>query len=147
MQINDVVHAIKSKLQQLFGDSYTIHTESVEQGFHEPCFFIALLEPELRQIVGRRYHKTIPFDIHYFAQSNEEAYTIADKLMDEMEFITSLHGDVLRGTKIRAKVVEGVLHFFVNYNMHVYKEKDPVPVMEELKQQFKSKERSFDDKG
>lgn len=129
MQINDVVDAIAIKLHEVFGDSYTIYTESIEQDFQEPCFFVALLELDQTQVVGNRYHKTNPFDIHYFGSGNIDAHTTAGKLMNEMEYIECVNGDLLRGTKMRARVEDGVLHFFVNYNMHVYKVKDPLDSM------------------
>ncbi|MGE7623601.1 phage tail terminator family protein [Viridibacillus sp. NPDC096237] len=132
MQINDVVTAIAIKLHDTFGDNYTIYTESIEQGFQEPAFFIALLEPNLKQAIGNRYHKTIPFDIHYFGKGNMDAHITADKLMCDMEYIQCLNGDLLRGTKMRANLIDDVMHFFVNYNMHVYKEKEAIPMMEEL---------------
>lgn len=132
MQINDVVNAIAIKLHQSFGDNYNIYTESIEQGFQEPCFFIALLEPDMKQMVGNRYHKTLPFDIHYFGTNNIDAYNTADKLMTNMEYIKCLNGDLLRGTSMRANLVDGVMHFFVNYNTFVLKERDPVDGMDEL---------------
>lgn len=129
MQTNDVVDAIAIKLNQSFGDSFTIYTESIEQGFEEPCFFIALLEPDQTQVVGNRYHKTNPFDIHYFGSGNADAYATADKLMNEMEYIECINGDWLHGTKMRSRVEDGVLHFFVSYNFHIYKVKDPLDSM------------------
>lgn len=132
MQINDVVNAIAIKLHETFGEGYTIYTESIEQGFQEPCFFIVLLEPNIKQMIGNRYHKALPFDIHYFGQGSIDAYNTADKLMTNMEYIKCLNGDLLRGTKMSANLVDGVLHFFVNYNMFVIKESDPVDEMEGL---------------
>lgn len=133
MQINDIVDAIAIKLHQTFGDGYTIYTESIEQGFEEPCFFIALLEPNQQQVVGNRYHKTLPFDIHYFGHGNIDAHNTADKLMNEMEYIKVINGDLFRGTKMKSDIINGVLHFFVNYNFHVYKITDPLDKMEDLK--------------
>ncbi|MFJ8064904.1 DUF6838 family protein [Psychrobacillus sp. NPDC096426] len=132
MEINDVITAISIKLYETFGEAYEIYTESIEQGFQEPAFFIALLNPDINQIVGNRYHETLPFDIHYFGRGNMDAYSTLDKLMNEMEYIKLLNRDLLRGTKMKGEVVDGVLHFFVHYNFHVYKATDPVPMMEEL---------------
>ncbi|MEK5070257.1 phage tail terminator family protein [Sporosarcina sp. FSL K6-1508] len=139
MQINDVVDAIAIKLHKTFGDEYTIYTESIEQGFQKPCFFIALLEPDQEQVVGNRYHKTNPFDIHYFGRGNIDAHNTADKLMNEMEYVKCINGDLLCGTKMKASVIDGVLHFFVNYNMHIYKIQNPIPIMEDLEQRILTK--------
>lgn len=132
MEINDVITAISRKLYETFGDAYEIHTESIEQGFEEPSFFILLLKPEFDQVVGNRYHETLPFDIHYFGSGYMDAYSTANKLMSEMEYIQLLNGDLLRGTKMKGEVVNGVLHFFVNYNFHVYKVTNPLDKMEEI---------------
>lgn len=130
MEINDVVTAISIKLNETFGDAYEIHTESIEQGFQEPAFFILLLQPEFDQVVGNRYHETLPFDIHYFGPDYMDAYSKASKLMKEMEYIQLLNGDLLRGTKMKGEVIDGVLHFFVNYNFNVYKVTDPLDSMD-----------------
>ncbi|WP_313803267.1 DUF6838 family protein [Cytobacillus sp.] len=130
MQINDVIDAIAIKLHQTFGDSFTIYKDSIEQGFQEPCFFIALLEPDIKQIVGNRYHRTLPFDIHYFGHINADIYNVADNLLTSMEYIKCLNGDLLRGTKMSANLVDNVLHFFVSYNMFVCKDTTPEDSME-----------------
>lgn len=130
MEINDVVTAISIKLYETFGEAYEIYTESIEQGFQEPAFFIALLNPEFNQVIGNRYHETLPFDIHYFGPGYMDAYSKASKLMKEMEYIQLLNGDLLRGTKMKGEVIDGVLHFFVNYNFHVYKVTDPLDSMD-----------------
>lgn len=132
MEINDVVTAISIKINETFGDAYEIYTESIEQGFQKPAFFILLLQPEFDQVVGNRYHETLPFDIHYFGPGYMDAYSTANKLMSEMEYIRLLNGDLLRGTKMKGEVVDGVLHFFVNYNFHVYKIIDPLDKMESV---------------
>ena len=36
------------------------------------------------------------------------------------------------GTKRKYEVVDGILHFLVNYDLFVYKVAEPVPFMEEV---------------
>ncbi|WP_438349932.1 phage tail terminator family protein [Paenibacillus sp. FA6] len=134
--INDVVNAIAIKLNQVFGEDYTIYTESVKQGLEEPCFFIVLLTSRQTQVIGKRYFREQPFDIHYFPSTTDqktEMHEIVDRLNDALEYITTISGDLLRGTNINSEVVDGVLHFFVNYNYHIYKITDPLDKMEDLK--------------
>ena len=136
MGINDVVNAIAIKLNQGFGEDYTIYTESIEQGLEEPCFFIVLLTSRQSQVVGKRYFREQPFDIHYFPSTkdaNMEMHDVVDRLNDALEYITTISGDLLRGTSINHEIVDGVLHFFVNYNFHVYKVTDPTDPMGDLK--------------
>lgn len=128
----DVIKGISIKLNSVFGAGYTIYTESVAQGLKEPCFFIALLDKSQQQVVGIRYLNTQPFDIHYFPSTlnkNTESYDVAEKLESALEYITLPNGDILRGTKIHSEMVDGVLHFFVNYDFHIYKIPDPSELM------------------
>lgn len=131
MEINDIVNAIAIKLNHVFGDTFTIYTESIEQGFKEPCFFIDFLNADRTQVVGKRYHDGQLFDIHYFPkEGNTEIFGMMNKLKDTLEYVTTIDGTVLRGTNINLEIVNGVLHAFVNYNFHVYKFGVPQDQME-----------------
>ena len=123
--VNDLIDAISVKLNQVFGDGVRIYSESVKQGLKEPCFFIAVLNPTQSPIIGVRYFRAHPFDIHYFPSKdggNQEIQDVASKLFDTLEYITLLNGDLVRGTEMHYEKVDDVLHFFVKYNMFVYKQ-------------------------
>ena len=49
--LNEIVNAIGLKLSENF-EGIDVHREELEQGFKEPCFFIDLLNPSEKQIVG-----------------------------------------------------------------------------------------------
>ncbi|HOL87034.1 MAG TPA: hypothetical protein PLK32_06735 [Defluviitoga tunisiensis] len=135
--VNDLIDGISVKLNQVFGDGVRIFSESVKQGLKEPCFFIAVLNPTQNPMIGVRYFREHSFDIHYFPSKdggNQEIQDVASKLFDALEYITLLDGDLVRGTEMHYEVVDGVLHFFVDYNFHVIKHKAPDAYMEELKQ-------------
>lgn len=120
--LNKIIDAISIKLNQVFGDTVEIYTDQVKQGFEEPCFFIALLNSSQEQIIGARYHRESLFDIHYFpAGDNREINDVADMLLEEMEYL-DVAGDLVRGTGMHHEVVDGVLHFFVSYNLIVRKD-------------------------
>lgn len=132
--LNKIINAIAIKLDQEFGEGYAIHTESVKQGLEEPCFFIVLLTANQTQVVGKRYFREQPFDIHYFPSTNDknaEIFDIAERLNDAMEYI-SIDTDLFHGTKMSHETVDEVLHFFVNYNFYVYKEPGAIDPMEIL---------------
>lgn len=132
--INALIDGISIQLNKVFGDKYETHAEGVEQGLEEPCFFIKVLNPNQEQIVGQRYFKNNPFDIHYFPEKdNEECYEVAEKLFEALEYITLLNGDLIRGTDMNYEIINEVLHFFVKFNMHVNKIKTPEDNMEFLK--------------
>jgi len=132
--LNNLLDAIAIKLNLEFGDEFAIHTEQVKQGLKEPCFFIMLLTSNQKQVIGKRYFREHPFDIHYFPSTrdkNTEFLNVVDRLNDALEYIT-MGDDSLRGTKMYHEVVNDVLHFFVNYDLFVYKEPEVADHMEDL---------------
>ena len=131
--LNKIKEAIAIKLNQEFGDEYAIHTESVMQGLKEPCFFIVLLTAIQTHVIGKRYFREQPFDIHYFPSTNDstEINDVADRMNDAMEYIL-MDVDLLSGTKMSHETIDNVLHFFVNFNFHVYKEPEAIDPMEVL---------------
>ena len=121
--LDKIVDGISEKLNSAFGDDFTIYTEQIKQGLKTPCFFIQLVSPANIKLVGNRYMRENLFDIHFFPASNEpnaECYQMQDSLYLALEYIT-VDGDLLRGIRMRGEFVDGVLHFFVNYNMIVLK--------------------------
>lgn len=132
--VNNLIDGISVKLNQVFGDGVRIYSESVQQGLKEPCFFIAVLNPSQTQSIGNRYFRQHPFDVHYFPVepgNNEEIQGVASQLLDALEYVTLLNGDLVRGTEMHYEKVDDVLHFFVQFNMFVNKvvESDPMETL------------------
>ena len=125
--INSIIEGISISLNAEFGDNYTTYTESVEQGLKEPCFFVFCINPTNRVFLGKRYFKTNQMCIQYFPvdkdRKKEECNAVSERLFDCLEYIT-VSGDLVRGTKMNAEIVDGVLNFFVNYDFYVYKKED-----------------------
>jgi len=133
--LNDIITGIAKALGNTFGSEYRVYMNDVKQGLTEPCFFIAALKPEQKPLLGDRAIWRNPFDVHFFPKepgTNEELYNVAVRLMYGLRYITLPDGDLLRGTSISYEAVDGVLHFFVNYNMIVNIPKE-LPNMETLK--------------
>lgn len=129
--LNEVIKGISRKLNAAFGDGYEIYENDVEQGLTEPCFFISILKPELSPLLGTRGIRRNPFDIHYFpkqAGNNAELFSMAERLMYALEYIPMPDGLPLRGTAMNYEVIDGVLHFFVNYNLIVVQPKEENPM-------------------
>ena len=130
--INKIIDGISVAINAEFGDDYEIYTESVEQGLNEPCFSILCLNPTNEQFLGRRYFRKNQFCIHYFPQSeekNKEINEVRERLFECLELIT-VDGDLCRGTNMSSETSDGVLSFFVNYNMFMYKMQEGTPTME-----------------
>lgn len=134
--INSIIQSISISLNAEFGDDYTIYTESVEQGLNEPCFFIFCLNPTNRVFLGKRYFRENGFCLQYLPadkdQAREECNAVAERLYSCLEYIT-VTGDLVRGTKMSYEVIDGVLNFFVNYDLFFYKAV-PSDAMEEISQ-------------
>jgi len=132
--LNDIITGIAKTLGTTFGSEFRVYKNDVKQGFTEPCFFIATLKPEQKPLLGDRAIWRNPFDIHYFPKdggTNEELYNVAEYLMFGLRYITLPNGDLLRGLSISYEAVDGVLHFFITYNMIVTIPKE-LPTMETL---------------
>ena len=136
MMINDIINGISVILNQEFGSDYKIYKENIKQGLKEPCFNIVMLEPTQSAKLPNRYFRTYPFDIHYFPKSTTDAkaemYEVAERLFIILEYILVVD-NLCNGSKMRAEIVDGVLHFFVNYDMFVKTEEVDIGHMEDLK--------------
>ena len=131
--VNDLISGIAKKLNSVFGSKYKIYKENIKQGLVEPCFNIVVLEPSQEAKLPNRYLRSYPIDVHYFPETatKSEMYEVAEKLLIELEYITVLD-NLCRGTKMRYEIVDGVLHFFVNYDFFIKKEVSKQDNMEEL---------------
>lgn len=132
--INSIIEAIAIALNGEFGDEYKTYTEEQKQGLTEPCFFISCINPTHELFFWKRYKRENMFVIQYFPEDHEqeryECNAVADRLYLALEWIT-VDEDLVMGTKMHYSIDEGILSFFVNYNLFVRKEFDGTP-MEDL---------------
>lgn len=133
--INSIIESISITLNAEFGDKYKIHREAKRQGLKEPCFFLQCLNPTEKLFFWKRYFRQNQFCIQYFPedkfQENQECYAVGERLFSCLEYL-DVGGDLVMGTKRKYEVADGILHFFVNYDLFVYKVAESVPVMEEV---------------
>lgn len=137
--INSIMDAISIALNSEFG--YENHVEEIEQDLKEPCFFIQCINPTTELFLGKRYFRSNQFCIQYFPESKKkqrECNAVAERMIDCLEYIT-VDGDKMRGTKMKHKVVDDVLNFFLNYDCFVYKVESVAP-MESLQSNTNMKE-------
>ena len=134
--INSIIEAISVALNSEFGEDYNIHIEEPEQNFKKPCFFIFCLKPTNELFFGKRYFRTNQFCIQYFPATSakqRDCNDVAERLYECLEYIVTDGEDKpIRGTKMKYEIANGILHFFVNYDLFVYKVAESVPVMEEV---------------
>lgn len=131
--INKIISGISEALFTEFGETYEIYKEKIEQGLHEPCFFIQCLNPTNEQFLGKRYFRTNQFAVQYFPSSNapkNECYAVMERLNNCLEIIT-VDDEKCRGAKMEGQVLDDVLTFTLNYDLFVYKvDTEPVDRME-----------------
>ncbi len=132
--INSILEAICVSLETEFGGAYQIHREEKKQELTEPCFWVLCLTPASRLFLNKRYFRKNPFCIHYFpggSGKREECHAVAERLFSCLEWL-DVGGDPVMGTKMEYEIVDGILHFFVNYDLFVCRVSEPIPLLEEV---------------
>lgn len=137
--LNEIMDAVTTRINEVFGDDYTIYTDVVEQGLKEPCFFVRFLEPSEKLMIGRRYFRQMDLCIQYLpggiSEVSKELNRVTELLMNGMEYITLADGSRLRGIerRVRPDLEEKILTFFVHYSLFVLKEQKTEEAMEAIK--------------
>lgn len=129
--INKIIDGISKAINEEFGDDYEIYTEEIEQGLKEPCFSIVCINPRNNLFRQNKYFRQNKFCIHYFPSSKEkrlECQQVLEKLYLILEYIDIeevFEGvkttNKTMGTEMNGEYSDGVLNFFVNYDMYVNK--------------------------
>lgn len=131
--INSIRDGVNAALDHFF-PSIPIMGEEIKQGLEEPCFFVKLLEGSQTQELGTRYKRAHQFDVHYFEVENRKLHNMAEQLYDILGLIQA--GDTLyRGTNMKHEIVDGVLHFFVDYTILVRRDTPAMPIMQTIEQE------------
>lgn len=117
----EVLVGITRALDSAFG--IPIHTDSVNQKLKPPCFLIDRVQGGLKKELGSRYKSSHYFDIIYLtdeAKPSLEYLDIEESLYGCLEWINVGTG-CTKALDMKGSVIDGVLHFFVNYGFHVIK--------------------------
>lgn len=122
--ISEIMTGISKRIFDFFGSKYAIYAdEKVTQCFDAPCFFITLKQCSKHNMIGGRFLLRCTFDIKFFPQnphSHDEMFNIATGLFCALEFIQTESDGKLHGTSMQYESKEGILHFYVNYNLFGY---------------------------
>lgn len=140
--VSEIIKGIAVGIKNEFGDDSTIYTETVEQGFNKPCFFIGAKSPQRKKISIMRYCDVYSFDICYFptiGMKNSKCHGMGMRLFDVMEKITLLDGGVLMGKAMSYDIVDKVLHFAVSYRVVLQDTADENDMMENIETYVKEK--------
>lgn len=99
--------------------------------------FIKVLSSGQGKEFNIRYKKNISFDIHYFNDKediNSDCNDMADRLYEVLEYV-KVNNSLYRSNEMTHEVIDGVLHFMLQFNYHVLKEIEEAPKMNKLKQE------------
>lgn len=127
--LSAIQDGISRKLNATFGDGYTIHPEEVKQGLTRPCFFIKLLSHSSTRELGETYRRDNAYRIHFYPESTSEPEAECHRMLDALylalEYI-EVNGNLVRGVNMSGELVDGILHFHVNFNVRVRRVYDQV---------------------
>ena len=135
-----VTNEIIETVAMVLGESYptaAIYSNDVSQGLEPPAFQILALEAVFDPYPSGRVLKRQPLDVIYYPRDegdNQDMLRVADELFPLLEFIScsrSDYKDKLHGTDMRCAIIDGALHFFVNYDT-MFRRVDDIPCMETL---------------
>ena len=116
--IEKILYGLTGCLSNLF--NYSVYTNNVDQKLRPPCFLVELINSDTKNYLGLRHDCINAFDIIHFSNDKKEIlYAVGEKLTVGMEWITLSDKSKLHGTNMHYEIIDGVLHFFVNYNLGV----------------------------
>lgn len=125
--INAITSGISKALYKEFGSDYEIYKEDMPQNFKEPCFSIVCLRFTNEMRSPSRYFRRHQLDIHFFPEQGQnekqQIYDAIGRLYSCLEHIYVLD-NLCRASKMSPEIVEGVLHFFVDYDFFVMTQSD-----------------------
>ncbi|WP_313524824.1 phage tail terminator family protein [Anaerotignum sp.] len=132
--VNKLITGIGQAIRREFPETtYKIYTEKTEQDLKRPCFFILCVNQRREAKLNERFRLNSSFDIQYFPYvGNVEGGETAGKLWLVLEWVT-IDDALIRGSSMNYKIEDGILHFFVDYNVSMDRKKEPNVFMEEVK--------------
>lgn len=124
--VNEVVIGMATKINKIYNKKYPIYTDNEEQGLDKPCFFIKYLNGDENREIGlqdRFYKDKLNFVIiGYTEDGNTEILNDMIDNLYELEYIELTDKTLLRAEKLHPKIEDGVLHFFIDYEIFIKKE-------------------------
>ena len=138
--VNELIQAIARAIRKEYQTQH-IYTEQIPQCLKKPCFFIHCISNAEKNAIDLRFLAQHTFIVNYFPlKGNAECWEVQQKLHRLLEWIALQDNSLIRGTHRHTEMHKGVLHFFVNYDFYMYKQKQPEEYMKGLKLYGKARE-------
>lgn len=123
--MTDIIKQIVAVLHESWPDC-EIYTESIEQGFREPCFSIVQIDGDSEEYPNGRTYIRQHFDVRFFpdgARPRGQCRTIAERLIFQLRELPGV-----RGSDMEWEITDNVLHFFVTYARFVRTDEKEEPM-------------------
>lgn len=123
-----IIKSVSRTLDRAFGDEFEVYfSKDVQQGLQEPCFIVSLFGSNRVRQIDARYRMANSFVIQYFPKEkrgNIEMVEMGERLFDVLEFVELPNDQLIHGTAMNYSIQDGVLHFFIDYNVFLIRESD-----------------------
>lgn len=113
---------------------FAIYEGELPSSPETPYFHVSPFPVTQKREVGRRYRRTFGFDIQLAAPTQDELLDTADALLDELLYI-EVDGFPCRGSGLKHELVDGELHVYVQYELHLMRERAEEASMDKLAQE------------
>ncbi|WP_138751804.1 phage tail terminator family protein [Paenibacillus sinopodophylli] len=141
--VNSIRDGLIAALDTHFPD-IPILGEEIKQGLdggfdiEEPCFFVKQIIMQQNALLGPRSQRSQTFDIHFFADDNKNRsmHNMAEHLYEHLEWIV-VDGVKYRGTGMNHEIVNEIMHFNIDYKLHVVRQQAQDPTMQTMKQEVR----------
>ncbi|WP_018752177.1 phage tail terminator family protein [Paenibacillus sanguinis] len=128
--VNTVRQAVIDALDRAFV-SIEVNGEEVEQGFTEPCFFVQLFPVAHTHLLDRRFRRNHSFNVQYFDARNRDLHAMAEELYDVL-YLINVEDDLIRGSNMSHEIIDGVLHFFIQYEFQILRQPEGYDKMQHM---------------
>lgn len=134
---NDVVEGVMDKLE-LEDPETELSGEGFDPELEEPQWFVQLKSGAQSREPGGRFRRKHAFDVQYTAPeaSEPELHDVAEQLYDWLEAIELPDAGTVRGGGMKHEILQGVLHFYVEYALRVVRQDEDESVkMQQLEEE------------
>lgn len=117
-----ITQAIATQLKGYFPD-ITRYTETQDEGFKRPCFYVDEILVEHEKLMRERYRRQHHVDIMFFPPLEDDfvertCRDMANQLSDRMRKL-EVPGHEMFAREVSWKRVQNILHYYVTYPYHV----------------------------
>lgn len=118
--VEKVLDALTIKLHELY--DLKIYFNAPNQNMATPCFLISVGETTIKSALPPRKQVSLPLVIQLISDkkySRKEMFGIGYHLSNELEYVLSVEGDVIRGSNISYEVDDELMSLYITFDFYV----------------------------